>query len=88
MLPTPDQVYYETDWLKKAILISVFHHWNCMEHSGPRPFGWTIRKTADALQISRGYVCESLQLAREYQGKDIGNMSRMGALECLKKSNS
>lgn len=88
MLPTIEQIKQETNWLKKAVLISVFHHWNCMEYSGPRPFGWTIRKTAEKLEVSLGYVCESLKLAREYQGKEIKDLSRDGALKCLKKSSS
>lgn len=80
-----EQIKAERRWYYKAQLIYCYHQLQEQEFGNKRGSGkWTMHDTSTALQLSTGYISESLKLVKHYDGKDLGQLTRDEALKSMK----
>lgn len=77
------KIQQEKNWYRKCQLILEFHQGKCAQFSGKRKDKWKVADTARSLDLSVGYVSESLKLAQCENGF-IRNLNRENALRILK----
>ena len=78
-----DRIKEEINWYKKALLIKEYHEKMIKTKGSKRGERWTMSDTARALELSIGYVSESLALAEhDYLSK----FSRHIALKVLRNN--
>jgi hypothetical protein len=80
-----EQIKSERRWLFKAQLIYLYHHAMQQEFGSTRGKKWTISDTAAALELSSGYISESLKLVSFYGDRDVSQQTRDEALKEIKK---
>lgn len=60
---TKDQIKLESNWFSKCLLINAYHEKQLESHGAKRPNKWRVEDTARELELSNGFISESLQLA-------------------------
>lgn len=58
------QINKEKDWYRRSCLIQNYHDIEKRKRYNKRGVKWTIKNTARDLELSIGYISESLKLAR------------------------
>lgn len=83
-----DQIKREKNWAKKCIAISIYHtNQTFHKQSNKRTEKWTIRDTANELELSIGYISESLKLAKSFEmNPELISKTRDAALKFVKES--
>lgn len=83
-----EQIKSERRWLEKCILIQNYHNEQVKAHGQKRPNKWRCEDTARELEMSVGYISESLHLA---QCKDAHHLevvsNRDAALKMIRRGN-
>ena len=84
MISNPkEEIKKEKDWYQKCLLITSFHTLEQSKRSNIRKEKWTIKDTARELELSVGYVSESLRLVTS--GINIEKLTRDKALRLIRK---
>ena len=78
-----EEIKHEKDWYQKCLLITSFHTTEAAKKEDKRNNKWTIKDTARELELSIGYVSESIKLVK--CGINIEKMTREKALERIRK---
>lgn len=76
----------EKTWWRKCISILVYHTVQQSKKSGKRNQKWRVKDTARELDMSIGYISESLKLAKyipRYEG-NLKKVTREMALKIIK----
>lgn len=77
------QIKDEKRWHKKAQLICLYHSLCQSKYGTKRPSGWTIERTARELGLSKGYISESIHIAKRWPERPEDIDSREKALKFL-----
>ena len=78
-----EEIKKEKDWFQKCLLITSFHTLEQSKRENIRNHKWTIKDTARELELSIGYVSESLRIV--VSGINVEKLTRDAALKLLKK---
>lgn len=80
-----EKIKEEKNWSKKCKLILQFHTKEQEKTSGKRNNKWRISDTSRELNLSIGYVSESIKLAHELdEHPALSKLSREAALKVLR----
>lgn len=83
MDPLIEKIKNETRWYQRALLIEQFHKEKVSSNGKKRGEKWTLQHTANALQLSIGYVSESLTLCHR---EELKGLSRNIALKVIREN--
>lgn len=77
----------EKRWYNKAKIISEYHEAQLLLHNNVRGNKWKVSDTAETLELSVGYVSESLMLIREIKKCPVlEKLTRENALNVLRNN--
>lgn len=80
-----EKIKNERRWLEKSLLISEYHSSQQSKFGKTRGLKWTLYNTAVHLNLSVGYVSESIKLAKGHaKGLNFDEMTRENALKMLR----